>query len=118
MEGKIKYRYSRNGYDFNTAEYLEPDTNDYFWTEKGRSVTYKDGATQKDTVERWRWFPEGSVPIIKATSIEPKGVFLDRVGGEKFMSGQIIEDLYVESFRDFFNSTAKHMKGVGYKLAE
>lgn len=31
----IHYRYSRNGDDFKTAEYLEPDTNDYFWTQRG-----------------------------------------------------------------------------------
>jgi len=117
-EGKVKYRYSRNGYDFRTAEYLEPDTDDYFWTEKGRSTVYKQAFTQRDVVKRWRWFPEDSTPNVRTTTLEPQDDFLKRVGGQEFMSGQIIEDLYNEVFRDFFDSTAKHMKNIGYKLAE
>src|SRR3972149_8420412 len=45
---EIKYRYSRNGYNFRTAEYLEPDTDNYFWTEKGRSATYRKKTIQRD----------------------------------------------------------------------
>lgn len=116
--GTIRYRYSRNGYDFRTAEYLEPDNNDYFWTEKGRRVSYNNVTVQKDTVKRWRWFPQEGTPIVKTSSIEPKGEFLPRTNGQEFRSGQIIEDLYVEAFRPFFDSTAAHMKKIGYKVAE
>lgn len=114
----IRYRYSRNGYNFRTAEYLEPDTNDFFWTQKGRTITYKKGFTQKDVVERWRFFPEENVPIVKTSELVPSDTFLPRINGEVFQSGQIIEDFYEESFRDFFDSTATHMKKVGYNSVE
>lgn len=48
----INYRYGRNGHNFNTAEYIEPDTNDYFWRSKGRTIEYKGGKIQKDLVKR------------------------------------------------------------------
>ncbi len=116
--GIIKYRYSRNGYNFRTAEYLEPDTNDYFWTEKGRSVTYEEGKIQKDIVKRWRWFPEEGVEIIRTSNLEPSGNFLPRINNEEFLSGQIIEDLYEPAYDDFFDSTASHMKSIGYNSVE
>lgn len=117
-EGVIRYRYSRNGYDFHTAEYMEPDTNDFFWTKTGRSISYKESATQKDVVKRWRWFPEENVPIVKTSDLLPNGGFQPRIDGEVFQTGQIIEDLYNEAFRDFFDSTAAHMQKIGYNSVE
>lgn len=114
---EISYRYSRNGYDFHTAEYLEPDTNDYFWMEKGRTVEFERGKIQRDEVSRWRWFPENG-SMSKETDLEPVGGFLPRINNEEFRSGQTIEELYVDAFYDFFNSTAKHMKQQGYNWVE
>ena len=121
---KIRYRYSRNGYDFRTAEYLVPtpeepdrDTDNYFWTKHGREISYKPGKIQKDTIERWRWFPEGEM-ITKTTGLEPSGKFLPRVNNVQFRSGQTIEDLYVPAFHDFFNSTAKHLKDQEFTWVE
>ncbi|MBI2043990.1 hypothetical protein HYT24_01355, partial [Candidatus Pacearchaeota archaeon] len=116
--GNVKYRYSRNGYDFHTAEYLEEDTNNYFWREKGRKTAFENGKTQKDEIERWRWFPPVGTPIVKTSNITPEGNFLPRIKGMEFRSGQIIEDLYVDAFDDFFNSTAKHLKETGYRWVE
>ncbi len=121
---KLKYRYSRNGYDFHTAEYLKPtpeepdrDTNNYFWTAHGREIDYEPGKIQKDTIERWRWFPKEGM-ITKTTDLEPSGKFLPRVNNMEFRSGQTIEDLYVPAFHDFFNSTAEHLKEQGYTWIE
>ncbi len=121
---KLKYRYSRNGYDFHTAEYLKPtpeepdrDTNNYFWTKHGRETAYEPGKIQKDTIEKWRWFPKEGM-ITKTTDLEPSGKFLPRVNNIEFRSGQTIEDLYVPAFHDFFNSTAKHLKEQGYTWVE
>lgn len=121
---KIWYRYSRNGYDFRTAEYLAPtpdapdrDTNNYFWTAHGREIRYEPGTIQKDTIERWRWFPDEGM-ITQATHLEPSGTFLPRVNNIQFRSGQTIEDLYVPAFHDFFNSTAQHLKDQGFTWVE
>lgn len=116
-EGQIKYRYSRNGYEFRTAEYLEPDTSDYFWTEKGRSTSFAPGKTQRDGVLRWRWFPDGPLPQ-QTTGLEPSGQFLARINGQPFRSGVIIEDLYVDAFRPFFEPTAKHLGAIGFGWVE
>jgi len=121
---KIRYRYSRNGYDFHTAEYLEPtseepdrDTNNYFWTKQGRETEYTPGKIQEDKIQRWRWFPESGLPI-KTASLEPEGNFLQRINGLEFRSGQTIEDLYVLAFHDFFDSTAQHLKDQEYRWVE
>jgi len=116
-EGMIQYRYSRNGYDFHTAEYLEPDTNDYFWTKKGRTVSFENGKIQQDTIRRWRFFPEEGM-ITKKTGLQPQGDFLPRINNIPFRSGQTIEDLYVDAFHEFFDSTAEHMKDQGYNWVE
>ncbi|MBI2669291.1 hypothetical protein HYX14_05615 [Candidatus Woesearchaeota archaeon] len=120
----IRYRYSRNRYDFHTAEYLEPtreepdrDTNNYFWTKHGRQASYEPTKIQKDIIERWRWFPKEGM-ITKTTNEEPSGQFLPRVNNRPFRSGQTIEDLYVPAFHDFFDSTAKHLKEQGYTWVE
>ena len=120
----MRYRYSRNGYDFKTAEYLEPtdaepniDTNDYFWTKHGRQITYTPGKIQKDEITRWRWFLENSHPL-KTTNQTPNVNFAARVNNTKFKSGQTIEDLYAPAFFEFFNSTAKHLKEQGYTWVE
>lgn len=118
FQDEIKYRYSRNGYDFHTAEYLEPDTNDYFWTELGRKTTFQLGKVQEDEIIRWRWFPEGNISITKTTNIEPAENFLARINNLEFRSGQTIEDFYTDSFYEFFNSTAKHMKKMNYNWVE
>lgn len=116
--GTVRYRYSRNGYDYHTAEYLEPDTNDYFWTSKGRETKFENGKVQKDKIERWRWFPPEGMNTVRTSTIKPKGNFLPRTDGMEFRSGQIIEDLYVDAFDDFFNSTAQHLKETGYRWVE
>ena len=120
----VPYRYSRNGYDFHTAEYLEPtaeepnrDTNDYFWTKKGREAIYNPGKTVNDTVKRWRWFSEKGMPA-QTTTLEPDREFLPRIDGISFRSGQTIEDLYVPAFHDFFDTTARHMKRLGFTWVE
>ncbi len=118
FQNEIIYRYSRNGYDFHTAEYLEPDTNDYFWTELGRKTTFQLGKVQEDKIIRWRWFPEGNISITKTTNIEPAENFLARINNLEFRSGQTIEDLYTDSFYEFFNSTAKRMKKMNYNWVE
>jgi hypothetical protein len=117
-QDEVRYRYSRNGYDFHTAEYLEPDTNDYFWTQLGRKITFQPGKVQEDGIVRWRFFPERNVPIVRTTTLEPQGNFLSRINDIEFRSGQTIEDLYVAAFHDFFNSTARHMKQMGYTWVE
>ena len=115
--GTVRYRYSRNGYSYITAEYLEPDTNDFFWTEKGRSVSFEPGNTQEDTVARWRWFPEGDLPTEDISGLGPIGQFPARIDNIRFRSGQGIQDLYIDAFDDFFRSTAEHIKKVGYEWA-
>ena len=124
LNEKLRYRYSRNGYEFRTAEYLTPipeepdrDTSNYFWTAHGREIDYEPGKIQKDTIERWRWFPKEGM-ITKTTNLEPSGKFLPRVNNLEFRSGQTIEDLYVPAFHDFFNSTAQHLKEQGYTWIE
>lgn len=121
----IQYRYSRNAYEFRTAEYLAPkpeqpnrDTSDYFWTKHGREIQFQAGKIQEDNIERWRFFPEDDVPIIRTTSLEPQGDFLPRINNAQFRSGQTIEDLYVEAFHEFFDSTATHIKGKEYTWVE
>lgn len=121
---RVRYRYSRNGYEFRTAEYLEPtaeepdrDTSNYFWTKHGREIEYEPDKIQKDTIKRWRWFPKEGM-VTKTTTIEPSGIFLPRVNNIEFRSGQTIEDLYVPAFHDFFNSTAQHLKEQNYSWVE
>lgn len=109
-DGTFKYRYVRNGFNFHTAEYLKPDTRD----EAFRTLNYKKDAVQNDRVERWRWFPAADVPITATTDLVPSSTFLPRLGGQTFLSGQVIEDLYFEALRPFFNTTAAHMQKVGY----
>ncbi len=120
----IHYRYSRNGWDYYTAEYLEPtleepdrDTNDYFWTKQGREASYEPGKVQHDAIGRWRFFPKRGLPD-RTTNLAPRETFLPRVNNEPFRSGQTMEDLYIPGFYDFFNSTAQHMKRVGYRWVE
>ncbi|MBI3494812.1 hypothetical protein HY004_02415 [Candidatus Saccharibacteria bacterium] len=125
----VPYRYSRNGYDFHTAEYLEPtleepnrDTNDYFWTKQGRKVIYDPGKTVSDTIKRWRWFPEKGMSE-QTITLEPDREFLPRIGGVLFHSGQTIEDFYTPAFHtpafhDFFDSTARHLKRQGFTWVE
>jgi len=112
--GKIGYRYSRNGSDFITAEYLEPDTNDYFWTELGQKTTYTPEGTQEHTVERWRWLPLGSDTWSTDSALYPEGDFFSRVDNERFRTGQVIQDLYMEEFDAHFKSTAQKLKATGH----
>lgn len=102
-DGKISYRYTRNGDGFKASEYLEPDKNETL-----RTTQFKRDSVQKDTVKRWHWFPEGKVSL--TTNLAPSGSFLPRIGQENFLSVQTIEDLYLEAFRSFFDTTAVHMK--------
>lgn len=118
MENTVRYRYTRNNANFWTAEYLELDTNDYFWEKLGREAPFKVGKTERDVISRWRWFPPDDVPIVRTTPLEPVGEFLPRINSEPFRSGQIIEDLFIEGFRDHFTSTAKHLKKIGYTWVE
>ena len=113
-ELQAKYRYGRNGTDFITAEYLEPDTNDYFWTTLGRHAPWVPGETVEDVVTRWRWLPapeqkpETQLRLALDTKFEP------RIDEKTFYSGQAIQDLYMKGFEDFFTSTAEHMADQGY----
>ncbi len=123
-QGEIRYRYSRNGYDFHTAEYLAPtaeepqrDTNDFFWTERGRKATFQPGNVQKDKIARWRWFPEEGLPV-KTTALQPDTSFLPRINNMPFRSGQTIEDLYADAYPEFFSATAQHLKTQGYRWVE
>lgn len=109
-DGTFKYRYVRNGLDFHTAEYIKPDTRD----EAYRKLSFKEGATQDDTVERWRWFPAADQSIAPTTDLMPSATFLPRLGGQTFLSGQVIEDLYDPAYYPFLNTTAAHMKKIGY----
>lgn len=117
-EDTVKYRYTRNNANFWTAEYLEPDTNDYFWEKLGHQAPFRIGKIQRDVISRWRWFPPDDVPIVSTTSLEPVGDFLPRINSEPFRSGQILEDLFIEGFRDHFITTAKHLKEIGYTWVE
>ena len=117
-EDIVKYRYTRNNANFWTAEYLEPDTNNFFWEEPGRQAPFTVGKIQHDVVLRWRWFPSDNTPIAHTTSLEPVGDFLPRITSEPFRSGQILEDLFIEGFRDHFGTTAKHLKEIGYTWVE
>ncbi|MEK6940285.1 MAG: hypothetical protein AABW49_00075 [Nanoarchaeota archaeon] len=120
----IRYRYSRNRYGFRTAEYLAPtpeepdrDTETYYFTKQGREVAYGPGKIQKDRIKRWRWFPNEGMPV-RISSIIPNKRFLPRINNIMFRSGQTIEDFYDPSFREFFNSTSKHIKEQGYTWVE
>lgn len=120
----IRYRYSRNGYNFRTAEYLEPtteepdrDTDNYFWAKQGRETAWVPGKVQSDIIKRWRWFPEEGMST-RITALQPDRKFLPRISSVQFRSGQTIEDLYELAYRDFFDSTAQHMKKRGYTWAE
>lgn len=114
----IKYRYTRNGYDFRAAEYLEPDTGDYFWTERGRQATFARDKVQRDAVTRWRWFPPGGVTIDRTSDLEPVGEFLPRLNGTEFRSGQVIEDFYTLAFDYTFDQTAERLADLGYRWVE
>ncbi len=114
----VRYRYTRNEANFWTAEYLEPDTNDHFWTQLGRTTRFVPGTVKRDVVSRWRWFPSESVPIVRTTKLTPTGTFRPRIGGQAWRSGQILEDLFVEGFRDHFATTAAHLKKLGYRWVE
>jgi hypothetical protein len=110
----IGYRYSRNNANFITAEYLEPDTNDYFWTHLGRNTEYSPEGVQNDTVNRWRWLPQGNQAWSTSTARAAEGIFLPRVGNKKFRSGQVIQDLYMPGFDEHFETTGKHLKATGH----
>src|SRR3989338_4541487 len=106
------YRYNRNDYGFIAAEYIEPDGYPD-GTAMPRSVLFIPGKIYEDKVERWRWFPEGEINY--KTYIEPNSDFPSRIDDIEFRSGQAIQDLYVPAFDNFFDSTAKHIKEMGYK---
>ncbi len=108
-EGIIPYRYVRDGYGFNTAEYLSPDKQGTF-----RKAQFKPGGAQKDSIGRWRWFPAGNVSVTPSTNLTPGTIFVPRLGGQQFLSGQVIEDFYSPYFKPLFASTAAHMQSVGY----
>lgn len=84
---------------------------------KGRTVEFAPGLVQKDVVKRWRWFPEDG-DIVKTSTLEPKDAFAPRINDRQFRSGQTIEDLYVDAFREFFEPTAKHLKSTGFNWVE
>jgi hypothetical protein len=113
----IWYRYSRNGWDFATAEFLTPDTNDYFWMKMGRETFYKPGKTRNDKVSRWRWFPEGDIIIENTSNLGPleSDFFINRINNQSFRSGQGIQDLYIDGFEDFFKTTAEHLIDRSYQ---
>ncbi len=116
--GFYHYRYGRNGWNFIPSEYLEPNTNDYFWTQLGRKISFPEkGHIQEDIVQRWRWFPEGELKNQDISYLITESDFPERINKIEFKSGQVIQDLYIRGFEDFFNSTAKHMKERGYKWA-
>lgn len=110
----IEYRYTRNGLNYITAEYMEPDTAEYFWEERGRRVAFVDGGEQVDEVERWRWMGEERETKTEGTALKPSGKFEPRVNDRPFRSGQVIQDLYLPEFDDFMDSTAEHMADKGY----
>ncbi len=109
----LKYRYARNGYGFAGAEYLEPDTQDYFETERGREVIFDTNKQQLDNIERWRFLPQEKIEKDSLPDLEPAGTFLRRVNNITFRAGQGIQDFYIEDFDDHFVSTASHMKRFG-----
>jgi hypothetical protein len=113
----IWYRYSRNGWGFATAEFLMPDSNDYFWTKMGRETFYESGKIQNDEVNRWRWFPEGEIGIDNTSNLGPleSDSFIKRIYNHSFRSGQGIQDLYIDGFEDFFKTTAEHLINKGYQ---
>jgi hypothetical protein len=122
---KIKYRYDRNGMGFTTAEFLpkgvqkEPsiapkdeDGSSFAY----RIATFKEGSVQKDTITRWRWFPEGKITKEDISTLGPTGKFLDRIGGRKFLTGVGVEDLYVPQMDPFFDVLATRVKEKGYNF--
>ena len=112
----VRYRYGRNDLNFITAEYLTPDTNNEFWTNLGRRITYAPGQTQHDTVERWRWLPAPGASPEAAPALLPPVAFTARADNRTFLSGQAIQDLYYPAFDRFFDSTAQHIKQQGYNV--
>lgn len=109
-EEVVYYQYSRNGWGFTAAEYVEPDDPEGYG--KARKVSYELGLDEQDTVKRWRWFPNGEIDT--ETYLLPSGLFLSRVGSVEFRSGQLMQDLYIPAFEDFFDSTAAHLKEQDY----
>ncbi len=113
----VVYRYTRDGFDFPGAEYLEPDTNDYFWTSYGRSTTYVPGGVQEDQVERWRWFPaDGTAIVTDDPSLTTEAVTA-RTQGEPLHFGAYMADLFEPAFQVMFAPTAQRLQSLGFDSA-
>jgi len=116
QDGTLAYRYTRNGADFIGAEYLEPDTNAYFFSDLGRHTTFRPGGLQEDTVARWRWFPDGDITPPEPTISAPV-TFAPRLSGEPFVPGLFMQDLYLSWFDGLFEPTAARVASLGYGMA-
>ena len=79
------YRYSRNGEGFATADYLTPDTETFFNSDRGHDTIFEDRKTVTDKLTRWRWFPKptDNTDHLAVLSAE----FPDRIGKVTFRSG-------------------------------
>lgn len=104
----VQYRYTRNNGGFDSAEFLINDSNEFFWFERGRTIILDNLTIRNDVVSRWRWFDNSTTITRSNLIVSPKAL------PAGFISGQVIEDLYNPSFDNSFNSTAEHMKSVGY----
>ncbi|RMF17267.1 MAG: hypothetical protein D6761_04630 [Candidatus Dadabacteria bacterium] len=114
--GAVRYRYTRNQFNFPGAEYLEPDRNDYFWSQYGRSVSFSAGTTQTDTITRWRWFPASgtwptTVPSLTAGPISP------RTTGAGLSIGAYLADLWEPAFALTLTATANRLHDRGFRYA-
>jgi hypothetical protein len=114
-KGYFRYRYNRNNLNYITSESYGQDSFEHAEYSLERKIMIKPKGIQVDNVERWRWFPNTSVPIARTTKLEPRlDKFTKRINNLEFRSGHMLQDLYLPAFDDFFDSTARHMKEQGY----
>jgi hypothetical protein len=120
----IEYRYVRaDWWDMSTAEVLTAEEADFWvhdvsnWGDRYRQVAFDPGKIQKDVIKRWRWFPRDGIPVENTSDIVAEGTFLQRVNGIEFRSGQGIQDLYLPSYDNYFDSLAQRLKEKNYTWA-
>jgi hypothetical protein len=117
----VWYAYVRNnindsGAPYNT-EFISgtPNTNNYFWTRRGRETIFEPDKLQDDTIVRWLWFPKEGWANDDISDLGPDREFKDRLGNERFKSGQGLMDEYHKWLDPLFKPTARHMLDKNYE---
>lgn len=98
--GTLCYRYF-HGLDVGGAERFEPDSLSTY-----RQIEIDIDKTQYDSVERWRWFPEGSYP--PSYSFTPVSV----IPRTPFIKSIFFNDWWDPDFLTLFESTIDHFDDI------